>query len=197
MKNNTDSFGRKPDLFRNRCGEIAASERNTALSCYEAGRDGFWIHCCLERAGYHNLVVGSSSNKVSRRARRRKTDTLDVNKLLAMLIRYHSGELKLWQVVHVPSEEIEEARHLHRELMTLKSERTRHNNRIKGLLITQGIPISVNSDFRDRLESVRRWDGYYCFLHKYLNFDPIKYLFEEGRYSFCSGVIHTQFTKVG
>jgi len=129
------------------------------LSCYEAGRDGFWIHRYLVKAGYQNLVVDSSSIEVSRRARQRKTDSLDVSKLLAMLIRYHSGERKLWRVVHAPSEEAEDARHLHRELMILKSERTRHNNRIKGLLMTQGVPISVRSDFNDQLERVRCWDG--------------------------------------
>jgi transposase len=129
------------------------------LSCYEAGRDGFWIHRYLEKKGFQNLVVDSSSIEVSRRARRRKTDKLDVNKLLAMLIRYHSGEQKVWRVIRVPSMEAEDARQLHRELMILKSERTRHNNRIKGLLINQGISVSVKPDFVDRLEAIRLWDG--------------------------------------
>jgi len=62
------------------------------LSCYEAGRDGFWLHRYLEKHGIQNLVVDSSSIEVSRRARRRKTDKLDLNKLLAMLIRFHNGE---------------------------------------------------------------------------------------------------------
>jgi transposase len=131
----------------------------SVLSCYEAGRDGFWIHRYLEKHGIQNLVVDSSSIEVSRRARRRKTDKLDVNKLLAMLIRYHGGEQKVWRVVHVPSAAAENARQLHRELMTLKSERTRHNNRIKGLLISQGIAIAVKSDLPDRLATLRLWDG--------------------------------------
>jgi transposase len=65
------------------------------LSCYEAGRDGFWIHRYLETNGIQNLVVDPASIEVSRRARRRKTDKLDVTKLLAMLIRYHNGERKV------------------------------------------------------------------------------------------------------
>jgi transposase len=134
-------------------------EETPVLSCYEAGRDGFWIHRYLEKHGIQNLIVDSSSIEVSRRARRRKTDKLDVNKLLAMLIRYHGGEKKVWRVVHVPSSEAEDARQLHRELMTLKSERTRHNNRIKGLLINQGISIAVKPDLPDRLETIRLWDG--------------------------------------
>jgi transposase len=131
------------------------------LSCYEAGRDGFWIHRYLETYGIQNQIVDSASIEVNRRARRRKTDKLDVNKLLAMLIRYHSGEPKVWRVVHVPSRQAEDARHLHRELMTLKSERTRHTNRIKGLLTCQGVSVSVKPDFLDRLESIRLWDGSY------------------------------------
>ena len=38
-------------------------------SCYEAGRDGFWIHRYLVGAGVDNLVVDSSSIEVNRRAR--------------------------------------------------------------------------------------------------------------------------------
>jgi transposase len=129
------------------------------LSCYEAGRDGFWIHRYLVENGIQNLVVDSASIEVSRRARRRKTDKLDVNKLLAMLIRYQSGEQKVWRVVHVPSMEAEDARQLHRELMTLKAERTRHSNRIKGLLTNQGVSVSVRPDFPDQMESIRLWNG--------------------------------------
>ena len=129
------------------------------LSCYEAGRDDFWIHRYLETYGIQNLVVDPASIEVSRRARRRKTDKLDVNKLLAMLIRYHSGERKVWRVVHVPSRQAEDARQLHRELLSLKTERTRHINRIKGLLISQGVSLPVKANFPDLLESIRLWDG--------------------------------------
>jgi transposase len=134
-------------------------EDTPVLSCYEAGRDGFWIHRYLEINGIQNLVVDPASIEVSRRARRRKTDKLDVTKLLAMLIRYHSGERKIWRVVHVPSRQAEDARQLHRELLTLKTERTRHTNRIKGLLICQGVSVPVRTDFPDLLESIRLWDG--------------------------------------
>jgi transposase len=134
-------------------------EETPVLSCYEAGRDGFWIHRYLEKNGIQNLIVDSSSIEISRRARRRKTDKLDVSKLLPMLIRFHSGEQKVWRVVRVPSKEVEDTRQLHRELMTLKSDRTRHNNRIKGLLINQGISMSVKPDLLDRLETIRLWDG--------------------------------------
>lgn len=130
--------------------EIAAARRRFTLdasvaliSCYEAGRDGFWLHRFLQsQPDRSNLVVDSASIDVKRRHRRLKTDRIDVLKLLAMLMRYHNGEVDVWSVVHVPSPEAEDARHLHRELLTLKAERTRVTNRIKGLLAAQGLSVS-------------------------------------------------------
>ena len=110
------------------------------MSCYEAGRDGFWLHRYLVSEDIENLVVDSASIEVNRRAKRAKTDRLDVGKLLTMLIRYDYGEKKVWSVVHVPSVEAEDKRHLHRQLGTLKTDRTRHINRIKGLLVGQDWP---------------------------------------------------------
>jgi transposase len=135
------------------------AEATPVLSCYEAGRDGFWLHRYLVATGIENLVVDSASIEVNRRAKRAKTDRLDVRKLLSMLIRYHNGEKKVWSVVHVPSVEAEDKRHLHRELGTLKVDRTRHINRIKGLLAGQGVRMAVQGDFLERLERVRLWDG--------------------------------------
>src|SRR5215471_16678731 len=108
-------------------------------SCYEAGRDGFWLDRYLNTYGIHNSVVDSSSIEVNRRQRRAKTDRLDAGKLLNLLLRYHSGEKKVWSVVRVPSAVAEDARQLHRELQELKDERTEHVNRIKGLLTSQGL----------------------------------------------------------
>ena len=36
------------------------------VSCYEAGRDGFWLHRCLLATGVENVVVESSSIEVDR-----------------------------------------------------------------------------------------------------------------------------------
>ena len=129
------------------------------VSCYEAGRDGFWLHRYLVKQGIENLVVDSSSIQVNRRARQAKTDRMDVEKLLSQLIRYRSGEREVWSVVHVPSVEAEDNRHLHRELKTLKKDRTRHINRIKSFLVGQGIRMKVNKDFLEEIEQVRKWDG--------------------------------------
>lgn len=129
------------------------------VSCYEAGRDGFWLHRYLVKQGIENLVVDSSSIQVNRRARQAKTDRMDVEKLLSQLIRYRSGEREVWSVVHVPSVEAEDNRHLHRELKTLKKDRTRHINRIKSFLVGQGIRMKVKKNFLEEIERVRKWDG--------------------------------------
>lgn len=130
-------------------------------SCYEAGRDGFWIHRYLLSKGINNLIVDSSSIEVNRRKRRAKSDRLDAGNLLRLLLRYHGGEKQAWKVVNVPSVEDEDARNLHRELETLHRERRRYRNRIKALLIQQGIEIQNPSrkNFLKVLETLRTWDG--------------------------------------
>ena len=104
-------------------------------SCYEAGRDGFWLHRWLLEQGIDNLVVDSASIEVNRRARRAKTDRLDGGKLLTMLMRYLRGERRVWSVVRVPTPQEEDARRAHRELEQLRHERTAHSNRIGALLV--------------------------------------------------------------
>src|SRR5262245_37450484 len=92
-------------------------------------RDGFWIHRYLTGVGVENLVVDSSSLEVNRRARRAKTDVIDLEKLLSMLRRHLSGEKKVWHVVHIPSDQDEARRQPHRDLWTMKRDRTRVTNR--------------------------------------------------------------------
>ena len=146
--------------------EIAVAMRHFGMaddvdvySCYEAGRDGFWLHRCLESFGIHNVVVDSSSIEVNRRHRRAKTDRIDVGKLFMMLIRYVNGEQKLWSVVHVPTVEQEDIRRLSREIERLKKERTAHTNRIKSLLILHGIESKIGSHFLQTLDKVVQWNG--------------------------------------
>ena len=129
------------------------------ISCYEAGRDGFWLHRYLAHEGIRNLVVDSASIEVNRRRRRAKSDRLDAVKLLSMLIRWHDGEERVWSVVRVPTIDDEDRRQLHRDLMRLKAERTEHDNRIKGLLAGLGLSATVDAKFLERLERLRQWDG--------------------------------------
>ena len=128
--------------------------------CYEAGRDGFWLHRWLNAEHLHNLVVDSASIEVNRRQRRAKTDRLDAAKLVSMLLRYHGGEKKVWSVLRVPAVEDEDRRQLHRDLLELKGERTQHINRIKGLLAGCGLAVSkIGENFPEKLAALRQWDG--------------------------------------
>lgn len=147
--------------------EIGAAKKRFRLpepcevvSCYEAGRDGFWLHRFLTTQGVENFVVDSASIEVNRRRRRAKADKLDVGTLLRMLMRYRLGERKLWSIVHAPSIEEEDRRQLHRELSALEKEKNRTANRIRGLLTTQGIHLASRREISfERLESIRLWDG--------------------------------------
>lgn len=133
--------------------------RCRVVSCYEAGREGFWLHRWLTAEGVESLVVDSSSIEVNRRARRAKTDRLDAKKLLWQLMRHEAGEQKVWSVLRVPSEAAEDARHLHRGLVAVKRDRVRVTNRIRGLLATQGVKLALTGGFLGRLDGVERWDG--------------------------------------
>jgi transposase len=139
--------------------KFGLSPEAKVVSCYEAGRDGFWLHRYLVSLGIENQVVDSSSIETNRRKRRAKTDRIDGVKLLTMLMRYWGGERGLWSVVRVPSVEDEEGRRLHRELASLQKERTRHRNRIRSLLVAQGLRLEPNGDFLKRLEVLTLWDG--------------------------------------
>ena len=129
------------------------------VSCYEAGREGFWVHRYVVAQGWTNYVVDSSSIEVNRRARRAKTDRLDLGGLLRLLERYVEGEERVWHIVRVPSEADEDARHLHRLRETVQQERTRLINRLHGLLTTHGVTVPLRVDFLARLAVARRWDG--------------------------------------
>jgi transposase len=134
-------------------------ESAAVVSCYEAGREGFWLHRFLQSQGIANSVVDSSSIAVNRRKRRAKSDALDVRKLLRMLMRYARGERDVWRVVHVPTVAAEDGRHLHRALEMRKQERASTTTRIKGLLSSQGIKLKSLSRFPEQLEALRLWDG--------------------------------------
>ena len=109
------------------------------VSCYEAGRDGFWIHRALTARGIANRVVDSASIEVSRRARRAKTDRLDALRLVRQLVRVWSGERHVWSEVRVPTVAEEAARQVSRERSALVQEQTRLRNQIEGWLATWGV----------------------------------------------------------
>lgn len=146
--------------------KIAQAKRRLKLdpaapvrSCYEAGRDGFWLHRYLSAQGIENQVVDSSSIEVNRRKRRAKSDGLDAAKLTTMLCRWWLGERKVWSVVRAPSVRQEDDRQLHRELAALQGERTRHVNRIRGMLAGVGLSVKlINAKLPQALAQLRTWD---------------------------------------
>jgi transposase len=130
---------------RERCKLEARAQVHT---CCEAGRDGWWLHRWLIEQGIDNVVVDSSSIEVNRHARRAKTDRIDGDKLLAMLLRHHRGD-RVWSVVHEPTPEDEDARRTHREFARLTQERTSHTNRISSLLVLHNLRSNVIIGGRD------------------------------------------------
>jgi transposase len=152
----TCGFGVPPILRTVASGDLAGVQRvvteaqrhwglasaTRVVSCYEAGRDGFWIHRALATLGVANRVVDSSSIEVTRRARRTKTDRLDAIKLVLMLVRACQGDPRVWQEVRVPSVAAEAARHISRERTGLTQERTRLGNQMQSWLATWGCRVS-------------------------------------------------------
>lgn len=140
---------------RSRFGLAAAA---AVISCYEAGRDAFWLHRYLVAHDVTNHVVDSSSIEVNRRARRAKTDRLDLGGLLSLLARYVQGDRRVWRVVRVPTLAEEDARQLPRTAESLTRDRTRLVNRLKALLVTQGVRLRIDRHFVEALDGARLWD---------------------------------------
>jgi transposase len=137
------------------------NKRVEIVSCYEAGYDGFWLHRLLEAHGIRNYVIDPASLQVDRRARRAKTDRVDVERMLRSLMAYLRGEPKVWSIVRVPSVAEEDDRRLHRERDRLINERIQHVNRIKGLLAIHGIYDyqPLRRDRMQRLQQLHTTDG--------------------------------------
>ena len=115
------------------------------VSVYEAGYDGFWIHRALMAAGIDNRGIDAASIPVDRRSRRPKTDRLDLELLIRMLLALERGETRICRVVRVPTPAEEDAKRQHRERQVLVADRTAHSNRIKGILMTLGIRTPIRA----------------------------------------------------
>jgi transposase len=131
------------------------------LSCYEAGFEGHWLHRWLEGQGVESHEIDPSSIEVNRRARRAKTDRIDLERLMRAFLAHLRGEPKACSLVHVPSPAEEDAKRLSRERERLIKERTAHTNRIKALLHGQGVRDAkpLARDFLTRLAGLRTGDG--------------------------------------
>ncbi|MGY4285940.1 transposase [Bradyrhizobium sp. LM2.7] len=131
------------------------------LSCYEAGLDGHWLHRWLSDNGIVNHEIDASSIEVNRRARRAKTDRIDLGQLMRSFLAYLRGEVGVCSMVRVPTPEDEDRKRRTRERERLLKERTGHSNRIKGLLHGQGIRDArpLKPSFLSDLDKLRTGDG--------------------------------------
>ena len=130
------------------------------VCCFEAGRDGFWLHRWLTAHGVVAYVLEPTSILVNRRARRAKTDRLDAEGMLRVLTAWQAGDKQVCSMVRVPTSEEEDAKRPHREREHLVRERQRIENRMEALLFTQGIRgrPSLRSWERD-MDQLRTGDG--------------------------------------
>lgn len=146
---------------RRRKAEVRTGQSYPIITIQEAGLDGFWLHRALQQNGIESHVVDPASIATPRRRRRAKTDRLDGETLLRVLLAYKRGEPRVCAMVVAPSPEEEDRRRLCRERRTLIGERVTHVNRIKGLLFAQGICdyAPLRRDRRTRLEALRTGDG--------------------------------------
>jgi transposase len=62
------------------------------MTCYEAGRDGFWLHRVLQDNGIDNQVVDPASLLTDQKKKSKKTDRIDVRKILRALKLWHEGD---------------------------------------------------------------------------------------------------------
>lgn len=170
----TTGLGQKPRIRQVSGGDMAAVmeevgrakrrfrllESTQVVCCYEAGMHGFWVHRALAALGVDNHVVDSSSIDTKRGRRRAKTDRLDAGALVTKLVQYVSGHHKIWSVIQVPDEDVEDLRHVTRELRRLRDEQTALRNAIKGLLKTQGVQLQrLSRDFAEHISDLRTWNG--------------------------------------
>jgi transposase len=106
-------------------------------SCYEAGFSGFWLHRYLVSQGIENIVVNPASIEVEAN-NRVKTDKRDS---LKMALQLDANRLR---GIHIPSEEQEHRRTLHRTREQLLRARTRVRIQIRMKLHQFGLfPASV------------------------------------------------------
>ena len=127
----------------------------------EAGFDGFWIHRVLRKEEIESHVVDPASIATSRRRRRAKTDRIDGEALIRVLLAFRRGEPRVCMMVRAPTLAEEDRRRLCRERKVLTAERVQHVNRIKGLLFAQGVSEyePLRRDRRDRLARLVTGDG--------------------------------------
>ena len=139
--------------LKDRAAAAGQPVARVVLAC-EAGRGGFWLARFPAARGVEACVIQPSSVPVDRRARRARTDALDVAMLMRTLPAWLRGEPGVGSMVPVPSEAEEDGRRPGRERQDLIRERTAMCNTIDGVLATLGVAgyAPRRRDRRTRLE---------------------------------------------
>jgi transposase len=148
------------ERLKTRCATTGHAIARVILT-HEAGREGFWLARFLMRRGVEVHVMQPSSLPVDRRARRAKTDVIDVEMLLRTLMAWLRGEPRVCSMVPIPDEADEEARRAHREREDLVRERRSILNKIDAILATLGVKgyRGLRTDRREQLAGLRQPDG--------------------------------------
>lgn len=135
---------------------MGAGEGTRVLVGYEAGQEGFWLARALLAAGIEAEVIDPTSLRVDRRARRAKTDRLDVEALAHALYAWMQNGKDL-RMVRVPSLSDEDLREWQRERDRLESARRGGLDRIGKKLRTHGLWKWDVASLR--AGTLRRFDG--------------------------------------
>ena len=129
-------FTQNPDpLLLNYVDKIIGGGIKTV---YEAGFRGFEIQRSLKSLGIECIVVNPADVPSSDKDRKRKDDKRDARKLSIELAK---GNLK---GIYIPDKQMQDARSLVRQRHRLVQDQTRCANRIKHLLLNNGITAGEN-----------------------------------------------------
>ncbi len=144
------------DGYKRRAATVGKTVERVVIA-YEAGYSGFWLARWLRQRGMEVYIIQPASVPVERRARRAKTDSIDVDLLLRTLLAWLRGEPRVCSMVPIPDESDEDARRPMREREDLIAERIALTNRIGGILLTFGIDNydPMRPDRRERLDQLR------------------------------------------
>lgn len=150
-----DSLMRIFHRMKKRFGLTPEAEVRTV---YEAGRDGFHPHRLLIARGVTSLIVNPASIEVPKGQRQAKTDRVDAQKLLEILLRLALGHT-VAKLVTAPTPEQEDQRQLPRERESIQKAITAVSNRISSLLFAQGLTVDARRLSVEELDALRLWNG--------------------------------------
>lgn len=150
-----DRLGDVIDKYRTRLG---LSEDFEVYSVHEAGREGHSLYRKLVERGIKSIPIDPASPD-GKKNKPGKTDRLDAEKLVRLLVHYIGGDHEVFSEINPPTLQIEDERELGREYKTLKDQQTAHLNRIRSLLFKHGIDRGADPSLMEELDQLRTSTG--------------------------------------